>query len=317
MLKSARKQSSASKQSKDPEGRMPLVEHLRELRNRMVKSLLAVLPLMVLALFFAKDIIEFVTDPVPQCTSELEAAAQEGRCAVLSQVGLTSPFTTFIKVSLITALVGAAPVWLYQMWAFLAPGLHNKEKKYALSTVAFGTPLFLTGAYLAYWVLPHAVPVLLSFSIDGSTNYITADDMIDISVKLTLAFGLAFQLPLILTLLNLGGVLSGRRMLSWWRGMVLGISIFAALVTPTDPLSMLVLALPIIGLYFAATAFALFNDRRKAKADPDTDLDDDEASDIDLTPSTIGGVSEVEGDDGRHGNANGTDRHRGGLDDAT
>lgn len=296
---------------------MPLVEHLRELRNRMVKALLAIVPLMIVALFFAKDIIEFITDPVPQCASELEAAAQEGRCAVLSQVGLTSPFTTFIKVSLIAGLIGAAPIWLYQMWAFLAPGLHNREKKYALSTVGFGTPLFLIGAYLAYWVLPHAVPVLLSFSIDGSTNYITADDMIDISVKLTLAFGLAFQLPLILTLLNLGGVLSGKRMLRWWRGMVMGISVFAALVTPTDPLSMIVLAVPIIALYFGATGFALLNDRRKNKADPDSSLSDDEASDIDLTPSTVGSsgsLDDVEGDDGRHGNGG---RRTGGFDDAT
>lgn len=297
---------------------MPLVEHLRELRNRIVKSLLAIVPLTVLALFFAKDIIEFISAPVPQCGSELEAAAREGRCAVLSQVGLTSPFTTFIKVALITALIGAAPIWLYQMWAFLAPGLHKKEKKYALSTVAFGTPLFLTGAYLAYWVLPLAVPVLLSFSIDGSTNYITTDDMIDISVKLTLAFGLAFQLPLILILLNVSGVLSGKRMLGWWRGMVMGISVFAAMVTPTDPLSMLVLAVPIITLYFGATGFALLNDRRRRTADPDSSLSDDEASDLDLTPSSIGPVSSdpapVEGDDGRHGHGG---ARPGGYDDAT
>lgn len=295
---------------------MPLVEHLRELRNRVVKALLAIVPLMIVTLFFAKDIIEFISSPVPQCQSETEAAAREGRCAVLSQMGLTSPFTTFIKVSLIAALVGAAPVWLYQLWAFLAPGLHNKEKKYALSTVAFGTPLFLTGAYLAYWVLPHAVPVLMSFSIDGSTNYITVDDMIDISVKLTLAFGIAFQLPLILILLNIGGVLTGKRMLGWWRGMVMGIAIFAALVTPTDPLSMLVLAVPIIALYFGATAVALLNDKRRVSQDPDAALDDDEASDIDLTPSSVGpsgplpdsGQSEEPGDSGPR---------RNGYDDAT
>ncbi|MBB1243460.1 twin-arginine translocase subunit TatC, partial [Streptomyces durbertensis] len=281
MLKSARKK------PKDPEGRMPLVEHLRELRNRLVKALLAIVPLMIVALFFAKDIIAFISEPVPQCKTELEAAARQGRCAVLSQMGLTSPFTTFVKVSLIAALVGAAPVWLYQMWAFLAPGLHAKEKKYALSTVVFGTPLFLTGAYLAYWVLPHAVPVLLSFSIDGSTNYITVDDMIDISVKLVLAFGFAFQLPLVLILLNRGGVLSGERMLGWWRGMVMGIAIFAAMVTPTDPVSMLALAGPITALYFGATGFALLNDRRRAKRNPDAHLSDDEASDLDLTPAPV------------------------------
>lgn len=291
---------------------MPLVEHLRELRNRMVKALLAIVPLTVVALFFAKDIIEFISDPVPMCQSEFEPAAQEGRCAVLSQMGLTSPFTTFIKVSLIAALVGAAPIWLYQMWAFLAPGLHKKEKKYAVSTVAFGTPLFLTGAYLAYWVLPHAVPLLLSFSIDDSTNYISADDMINISVKLTLAFGLAFQLPLVLILLNVGGVVSGQRMLGWWRGMVMGIAGFSALVTPTDPLSMLVLAVPITALYFGATVIAILNDRRKRARDPDAELDDDEASDIDLTPSSVGPSTDTDA-----GSSNGSSPGRNGYDDAT
>lgn len=296
---------------------MPLVEHLRELRNRMVKALLAIVPLTILALFFAKDIIEFISGPVPKCESELEQAAQEGRCAVLSQMGLTSPFTTFVKVSLIAALVAAAPIWLYQMWAFLAPGLHKKEKRYALSTVAFGTPLFLTGAYLAYWVLPFAVPILLGFSIDDSTNYITVDDMIDISVKLTLAFGLAFQLPLVLTLLNLGGVLSGQRMFGWWRGMVMGIAVFSAMVTPTDPLSMLALAVPITALYFGAVAFALFNDRRKQSRDPDAALSDDEASDIDLTPSSIGSNGTTPGDSGDSGGSHGPRPGHEGYDDAT
>ncbi|WP_431781387.1 twin-arginine translocase subunit TatC [Streptomyces chumphonensis] len=283
MLKSARKKAAP----KDPEGRMPLVEHLRELRNRLVKALLAIVPLMVLAMFFAKDIGEFITEPIRVCENEAEARALDGRCPILSQNGLTSPFTTYVKVSLITALVAAAPVWLYQMWAFLAPGLHRHEKKYALSVVAFGTPLFLTGALLAHWLLPHAIPVLLGFSMDGTTNIITVDDMIDISVKLVLAFGLAFQLPLVLVLLNLGGVLSGRRMLGWWRGMVLGISVFAAMVTPTDPLSMIALAAPITVLYFAAVAFSLFHDRRKAARDPDAALSDDEASELDLTPETV------------------------------
>ncbi|GAB3957033.1 twin-arginine translocase subunit TatC [Streptomyces sparsus] len=309
MLKSARKKAVPA----DPEGRMPLVEHLRELRNRLVKALLAIVPLMVLAMFYAKDIGDFITDPVPVCATEAEAARQGGRCAVLSQIGLTSPFATYVKVAFISALVAAAPVWLYQMWAFLAPGLHRNEKKYALSTVAFGTPLFLTGAYLAWWILPQAVPVLLSFSLDGSTNLITVDDMVDISVKLVLAFGLAFQLPLVLILLNLGGVLSGRRMFSWWRAMVMGIAVFSAVVTPTDPLSMLALAIPITALYFAAVGFSLLNDRRRLARDTDAALSDDEASPLDLTPERVapsGPLPEQQqGDDGIP--------RRNGFDDAT
>ncbi|MEE1929158.1 twin-arginine translocase subunit TatC [Streptomyces sp. TRM 70351] len=310
MLKSAR-----TKAAKDPEGRMPLVEHLRELRNRLVKSLLAIVPLLIVAMFYAKDIGEFITEPLPICRTDAELAeAREAgeRCATLSQMGLTSPFTTYVKVALLTAVVTAAPVWLYQFWAFLAPGLHRSEKKYALSTVAFGTPLFLTGAALAHWLLPHAIPVLLGFSLDGSTNLVTVDDMIDISVKLVLAFGLAFQLPLVLILLNLGGVLSGKRMLGWWRAMVMCISVFAAMVTPTDPLSMLVLAVPITVLYFGATGFALINDRRRAASDPDADLDDDEASELDLTPETVSaGPLLPEQSDGSPA------PRRGGFDDAT
>ncbi|MFE1578039.1 twin-arginine translocase subunit TatC [Streptomyces fradiae] len=283
---------SARKKPKDPEGRMPLVDHLRELRDRLVKSLLAFIPLMIVALFFSKDIAEFLSAPVPRCMSEVEAAAREGRCAVLSQIGITSPFTTYVKVGIMAGLVGSAPVWLYQLWAFIAPGLHRSEKKYAISTVVIGTPLFLAGAYLAYWILPHAVPLLLSFSVDGSVNYITVDDMIGMTVKLVLAFGLAFQMPLLLVLLNLGGVVSGSKMLGWWRGMVMGIAVFAAVVTPTDPLSMIALQMPLTALYFAAVGFALLNDRRRRRAEG-PELADDEASTLDLTPEPVAPVEPV------------------------
>lgn len=271
---------------------MPLVEHLRELRNRLLKALLAIVPLMIVALFFAKDIAEFMSAPVPRCTSEQDPAALAGKCAVLSQIGITSPFTTYVKVAMMAALVAAAPVWLYQLWAFIAPGLHKNEKKYAISTVVVGTPLFALGAVLAYWILPHAVPVLLSFSVEGSVNYISVDDMISMSIKLVLAFGLAFQLPLLLALLNAGGVISGRRMLGWWRGMVMAIAAFSAIVTPPDPLSMIALAVPMTALYFGAVAFSLLNDRRKGRGQ-DPELSDDEASDLDLTPEAVGAVQPV------------------------
>ncbi|MFG3498432.1 twin-arginine translocase subunit TatC [Streptomyces sp. NPDC047928] len=289
MLKSARKK---AKGPKDPEGRMPLVEHLRELRDRLLKALLAIVPLMIVALFFAKDIAEFLSEPVPRCTSETDPAAAQGRCAVLSQIGITSPFTTYVKVAVMASLVAAAPVWLYQLWAFIAPGLHRNEKKYAISTVVVGTPLFVLGGYLAYKILPLAVPVLLGFSVEGSVNYITVDDMIGMTIKLVLAFGLAFQLPLLLALLNVGGVVSGARMLSWWRGMVMGIAIFSALVTPTDPLSMIALAVPMTALYFGAVVFALLNDRRKGRRSG-PELSDDEASVLDLTPEDVGSVEAV------------------------
>ncbi|MFD7510714.1 twin-arginine translocase subunit TatC [Streptomyces sp. NPDC059853] len=295
----------ARKKAKDPEGRMPLTEHLRELRNRLAISVLAVVVITVVALFFAKSIMNFITAPLPQCI-ELEDADPAGnRCATLTQAGLTSPFATYIKVSLMVGFVLASPVWLYQAWGFMAPGLHKNEKKYTRAVVAVGVPLFLFGAYFAYWLLPRAIPVLLSFSADGAENLVSVDDILDITVRMAVAFGFAFELPLVLVMLNFGGVVSGKRMLSWWRGMVVGIAIFAAAITPTDIMSMIALQVPVTGLYFLATGIALLNDYRRRRNDPEARLGDDEASDLDLTPSSLDGPEDI----GRSG--------RGGYDDAT
>ncbi|GAA2047552.1 twin-arginine translocase subunit TatC [Streptomyces cheonanensis] len=295
----------ARKKAKDPEGRMPLTEHLRELRNRLAISVLAVVVITIVALFFAKSIMNFITEPLPQCI-ELEDADPAGnRCATLTQAGLTSPFATYIKVSLMVGFVLASPVWLYQAWGFMAPGLHKNEKKYTRAVVAVGVPLFLFGAYFAYWLLPRAIPVLLSFSADGAENLVSVDDILDITVRMAVAFGFAFELPLVLVMLNFGGVVSGKRMLGWWRGMVVGIAIFAAAITPTDMMSMIALQVPVTGLYFLATGIALLNDYRRRRNDPEAQLGDDEASDLDLTPSSIDGPEDI----GRPG--------RGGYDDAT
>ena len=148
MLKSARK----TEKDKDPEGRMPLAEHLRELRNRLVKSLLAIVVTTVLAVMFYKDIIQFFTDPILQAVgcqhsfAELAEDTSQVKCARIVQNGLLSPFTLALTVSLSSGVVLAAPVWLYQLWAFVAPGLHRNEKKYSLGFVAAGFPLFLMGS---------------------------------------------------------------------------------------------------------------------------------------------------------------------------
>ncbi|MFE0691024.1 twin-arginine translocase subunit TatC [Streptomyces sp. JH002] len=277
----------AQKKVKDPEGRMPLTEHLRELRNRLAISVLAVLVITIVALFFAKSIMNFITEPLPKCLEADTPDATGSRCATLMQSGLTSPFATYIKISLMVGFVLASPVWLYQAWGFMAPGLHKNEKKYTRAVVAVGVPLFLFGAYFAYWLLPRAIPVLLSFSADGAENLVSVDDILDITVRMAVAFGFAFELPLLLVMLNLGGVVSGKRMLGWWRGMVVGIAIFAAAITPTDLMSMIALQVPVTGLYFLATGISLLNDWRRRRKDPEAELSDDEASDLDLTPSSI------------------------------
>lgn len=188
-------------------------------------------------------------------------------------------------------VVVASPVWLYQVWAFVTPGLHRNEKRYTLTFLGAGIPLFLTGAAVAYWTLPTTTRVLISFTPDNATNLLPVDDFLDLATRMVLVFGLSFELPVLLVLLNLGGVISARRMAVWWRGMFMAIAAFAALATPsTDPLSMLLLATPISLLYLAACAIAWCNDRRRQRTGttgttgPGGILDT-EAFPIDLTPA--------------------------------
>ncbi|WP_326764651.1 twin-arginine translocase subunit TatC [Streptomyces sp. NBC_01591] len=292
MLKSARKQET------DPEGRMPLVEHLRELRNRLAKGLLGIVVVTIVAAFFYKEIIEFFTDPVLKsvgCASSFAELAnqKDGTCARIVLNGLLTPFTLALKVSLMAGVVFSSPVWLYQLWAFVAPGLHKHEKKYSLAFVGAGFPLFLAGGFFAYITLPTMARVLLEFSPADLDNQLPLDELLDLITRMVVVFGLSFELPLLLVMLNFGGIITGKRMLGWWRGMIMGITLFAAVATPsTDPVSMLGLAGPIWVLYFVATGISLLNDRRKAQiaaAGPD----DDEASELDLTPEDVGEIESV------------------------
>lgn len=278
---------------------MPLAEHLRELRNRLVKSLAAIAVATVITAFFYKDVIEFFTDPILAAVgceysfAELTKGTSETQCARIVQNGLLSPFTLALTVALSSGVVLATPVWLYQLWAFVAPGLHRHEKKYSLAFVAAGFPLFILGAYFAYWSLPKMASVMLEFAIIGSDNQLPLDDLLQLIMRMILVFGLAFELPLLLVMLNFGGVLSGQKMAGWWRGMIMGITLFAAIATPsTDPISMLALAGPIWVLYFGAVSVALLNDRRRARRETEGPADD-EASVLDLTPEDVGEIEPV------------------------
>lgn len=317
MLKSARKQGQAHK---DAEGRMPLVEHLRELRNRLMKSVLAILVITVVAAFFYKDLIDFMLKPMLDsvgCTNGVVSQRNGRPCADMTVNGLIAPFSIALKVSLTAGVVLSAPVWLYQLWAFVAPGLHSHEKKYAVGFVAAGAPLF-AGAVLAYKILPQTAMILLEFTPDNARNLLPVDDYLDLVTRMVVVFGLAFELPLLLILLNFTGMLTAKRLASWWRIMVLGITIFAAFATPTgDPLTMMSLAAPIIALYFVALGLCLINDRRRKRRNPDAGLDDDEASVLDLTPAPIGAVEAAPAPSALPGQADGGRERINGYDDAT
>ncbi|MDQ0786040.1 twin-arginine translocase subunit TatC [Streptomyces sp. B3I8] len=290
----------ARKKEKDPEGRMPLADHLRELRNRLAKALLAIVVVTIVAAFFYNDIINFLTDPVlnsvgcKQSFEELAKSTDSSPCARITINGLLAPFTLALQVSLTAGVVFASPVWLYQLWAFVAPGLHRHERKYAYAFVFTGAPLFFGGAFFAYKVLPTTAKVLLQFTPSKEVNnFLPLDDLLQLVTRMVVVFGLSFELPLLLVMLNLTGVITGSRMLGWWRGMIMGITVFAAVATPsTDPLSMLALAGPIWVLYFGAVAFSLVNDRRKRRRALSGPADD-EASELDLTPESIDEVEPV------------------------
>ncbi|MFD7445892.1 twin-arginine translocase subunit TatC [Streptomyces sp. NPDC059909] len=260
---------------------MPLAGHLRELRSRLVKAIGAVMVTTVVAGLSYKQLIDFVIAPLPGCdTLEGSPATTDGRCGVIATNGLLSPVTLALKVSLTAGLIGASPVWLYQLWRFLAPGLHRGEKRYTLAFLATGIPLFLAGAAFAYAVLPTTARVLISFTPEQATNILPVDDFLDLATRMVLVFGLSFELPLLLVMLNLAGILSSARMAGWWRHMVLGITAFAAIATPSsDPLSMLALAGPITALYLVACAVSWLNDRRRARKGT-ADLSPDEPSSL-------------------------------------
>ncbi|MCT9092206.1 twin-arginine translocase subunit TatC [Streptomyces sp. ASQP_92] len=314
MLKSARKQ------QRDPEGRMPLSDHLRELRNRLAKSVFAILICAIVAAFYYKDIAGLITKPITRsvgCPSDFHELTSKNKdtCGNITMSGLMGPFTLMIKVSMVAGIVAASPVWLYQLWAFVSPGLHKHERRYSLSFVAAGVPLFVAGGWFSYHVLPAAAEVLLGFTPSGVTNLLPLNEIIDLVTRMIIVFGLSFELPLFLVMLNFSGILTGRRMLGWWRGMIMGVTVFAAFATPTvDPVSMLSLATPIVALYFVAVLISLMNDKRRkqrAEAGPA----DDEASELDLTPEDVGAVEPVsagpglpeQSDGGRSAKLNGYD----------
>ncbi len=243
-------------------GRMSLLEHFRELRKRVVRAALSIAIFGVLGWIFYPKIVRILTKPVCDLS---RAASTPHHCGVLYIDGVLGPLNLQISVAIVTGVILSSPIWLYQLWAFVAPALHRREKKYSILFIATATPFFAAGAALAYWILPVAIKVLLGFTPTTLTNLIKFSDYLTFVLHLILVFGLAFELPVFLVALNFAGVISGRSILKPWRIAVFGITLFSATFVPTsDPFTMGVLALPLVGFYFLAGGIALLNDRRRA-----------------------------------------------------
>jgi sec-independent protein translocase protein TatC len=244
----------------NPEGRMALKEHLREARNRLFKSAVAVILATVAGFFVYDPVLRALAAPI------IAINEQEGRTASLNFDSAASPFDLLIQVSVFLGLVISSPVWLYQLWAFITPGLKTKERRIALAFIAVAFPLFLAGIALAWSILPNAVRVLTEFTPEDFSNYISVSVYFTFVLRLMLAFGIAFLLPVVLVGLNLVGLVSGRQILKAWRITVFLVCLFAAMAAPGgDALSMFYLAVPLLLLFFVAIGLCLLNDKRRAR----------------------------------------------------
>lgn len=239
---------------------MSLGEHLIELRKRLVISAFAIV-LGAVAGWFLSDLVwDALRVPIEQI------ALEQGREANINYGDITSAFDLKLQIAFFLAILLASPVWLYQIWAFLAPGLTGKEKRYGVAFLLTAVPLFLLGALAGWFVLPNIVRLMTSFAPPEDAAFITARSYLDFTIKLMLVIGIGFVLPVFIVLLNFVGVLSAQAILRGWRVAVLIITLFTALATPAaDLISMFLLAVPMIILYFTAAGIAHVHDKRLAK----------------------------------------------------
>lgn len=247
---------------------MPLLDHLRELRKRIMRSAIAITLSSIVGWVFYNDIIVQLASPV----CDLRSAQENGKqyCGSLYISGVLGPLNLQIKVAILTGIILSAPIWLYQLWSFIAPGLHKREKRNSILFITAATPFFAAGSFLGYKILPTAVKVLFGFTPESLSNLVKFDDYLDFVLRVILLFGLAFELPVFLISLNLIGFLRGLTILKPWRIWVFSIVLFTAAFTPTaDPLTMGLLAVPLIALYFLAGLFSLLNDRRRDRKNID------------------------------------------------
>jgi sec-independent protein translocase protein TatC len=243
-------------------GRMALIDHFRELRARLMKSVLAIVVATIAAFFVYDQLIELVTGPFNQARDMLGSDAN----TEIYVSGVGGGLMIQLKLCALAGLVVSSPVWLYQIWAFVLPGLHRQERRWTLVFVAIAGPLFGAGVALGYYVLPKGLQVLISFTPSDFQNLNDFNDFFSFMVRMLLVFGFSLEIPFFVVLLNLAGIVSGKALGRHRPWIILGTFVFAAVATPsTDPISMLLLAGPMLVLFFVSEVIARLVDRRRGR----------------------------------------------------
>ncbi len=257
---------------------MTLMEHIRELRNRLFKASLGVAVGLVVGFWLSWPAFLLLRDPYCDLLIESGKITSVNDCDFIL-LGPADAFILRLKVALWLALIVSAPVWLYQLWAFIAPGLHRHERKWAYWFVALATPLFAAGATMAYFVAGKGLGFLMNSGFTGIVE-LEITKYVSFMTGMILLFGVSFEFPLVLLMLNFAGVLTGKRMLKWWRIAVFVAFAFAAVTTPDPgPFGMTLFAAVLSLLYFITVGISLLNDKRKGRGKEIYEgLNDDETS---------------------------------------
>ncbi|MGO9079357.1 MAG: twin-arginine translocase subunit TatC [Streptosporangiaceae bacterium] len=257
----------------NPDGRMPLLDHLRELRSRLFKAVLFITIGSVIGWFVYPYVWHFIEAPYCRLPQSRAAAALAGHVQAhschLFVTGIFDGFFLRIQVTIITGVILSSPFWLYQLWAFIAPGLYARERRWAYFFAGSAIPLFAIGGTIAYFAMTKGLRFLLAMVPAGVTPIITINTYLSYALAMLAIFGLAFELPLVFVLLNLARVLTHERFRKWRRMIIFLVFAFAAVFTPSpDPISMLLLAVPCVILVEVAEVFIYVHDRRRARQLP-------------------------------------------------
>ena len=264
---------------------MPLMDHLRELRNRVVKVALAVLVGAGVAWAFYNRIWAFMQEPY--CNA-VHGCKMNTLGHSLFYSGVMDGFYLHIKVAVIAGAIITSPIWLYQLWAFIAPGLYSREKRWTYLFMGTAVPLFGLGCFFAYLAMSRGLNFFLSMS-GGLTAFFTADSYLGYWIAMIIGFGLCFEVPLVLVILNLARVITHERFKKWRRVIIFLVFVFAGIASPSpDPLTMLLLGGTVALLVEVAEVIIYLNDRRYTRLHPDlnANLADDELSPIE-TPEPV------------------------------